>query len=66
MSTRPEPADRCVICDDGDGAIVVTVYSADQRAAVATVSPAVAIYLAGRLIAAALPKLREAGHDRGR
>lgn len=51
-----EPGDRAVVTDDGER-IVVTVYSADKRAAAATLSPGVAVWLANRLITAALPRL---------
>ena len=43
--------------DDGE-AIVLTVYAADRRAGAATLTPEGAVRLAGRLIAAASPKLR--------
>jgi hypothetical protein len=63
-ANEPATGDRCVVVDNGER-VAITIYSADQRAAVAVMSPALAIYIAGRLIAAALPKLREAVDDRG-
>src|SRR5690242_12173618 len=44
---KSEPGDRCIVADDG-AAITLTVYSADRRAACATVSATAAICIASR------------------
>jgi hypothetical protein len=55
-AVAPEPAGRAVVLDDGIQ-VKIVVYSADQLAACAMLSPVAAIRLAGKLIAAATPKL---------
>jgi hypothetical protein len=57
VTAAPQPGDRAIVTDDGER-IMLTVYSANRRAAAATVSPAVAIYIVSQLITAALSRLR--------
>ena len=48
--------DRAIVSDDGER-LMLTVYTADRRAAAATISPAAAVRLAGRLMAGSIAQV---------
>ena len=55
-SATTEPGARAVLLDNNLN-ITLAIYTADRQSAAAVLSPIAAVRLAGRLIAAAVPKL---------